>query len=328
MALQTSISNALDHAGDEARLDKEAKKIFSHLSILAPLMRMCIPEFTGLTDQYIIENCFVDTPQISTMAVNQDENDLLDGDVKVTQMNSEENSEDEHTIFYDIRFTAKAPASGKLIRLIINLEIQAIDKRRYRIVTRGIYYGARMISAQYGTVFTRQNYQDIQKVYSIWICPDSYRKQNSITVYRINEEVLLGDATVDQHDYDKMQVIVITLDQDGTNADNPLIRFLSLLLSSNLSLESRKTTLEEEYRIQMDEHLTEEMSAVCNLGEGIAMRSRAQGMTQGEERLGALIDRMMKAGRISDAQRAATDPVYREEQYKVYNIDQKSVPML
>ena len=50
-------------------------------------------------------------------------------------------------------------------------------------------------------------------------------------------------------------------------------------------------------------------------------------MTQGEERLGALIDRMMKAGRISDAQRAATDPVYREEQYKVYNIDQKSVPM-
>ena len=95
--LQTSISNALDHAGDEARFDKEAKKIFSHLSILAPLMRMCIPEFSGYTDQYIIENCFVDTPQISAVAVNQDEDGLLDGDARVTQMNSEESSKDEHT---------------------------------------------------------------------------------------------------------------------------------------------------------------------------------------------------------------------------------------
>ena len=139
MALQTSIANAPDHAGDEAKLDKEAKKIFSHLSILAPLMRMCIPEFAGLTDQFIIDNCFVDAPQISAITVNQDEKGLLDGDARVTMMNSEESSEDERTIFYDIRFTAKVPDSGKLIRLIINVEIQAIDKQKYRVVTRGIY---------------------------------------------------------------------------------------------------------------------------------------------------------------------------------------------
>ena len=79
----------------------------------------------------------------------------------------------------------------------------------------------------------------------------------------------------------------------------------------------------------MDEQLTEEMSAMCNLGEGIALRNRelgmAQGMAQGEERFRALVDSMLKAGRIDDLQRVVSDPVYREEQYKVFNIGQESV---
>ena len=87
--------------------------------------------------------------------------------------------------------------------------------------------------------------------------------------------------------------------------------------------------MKEEYRIQMDEQLTEEMSAMCNLGEGIALRNRelgmAQGMAQGEERFRALVDSMLKAGRIDDLQRVVSDPVYREEQYKVFNIGQESV---
>ena len=97
-------------------------------------------------------------------------------------------------------------------------------------------------------------------------------------------------------------------------------------------MESRKTTLEEEYRIQIDEQLSEEMSAVCNLAEGIARMNRAQGMAQGmaqgraqgEEMLGTLVNKMLSIGRVEDAKRAATDPAYREEQYKVYNIGQES----
>ena len=74
----------------------------------------------------------------------------------------------------------------------------------------------------------------------------------------------------------------------------------------------------------MDEQLTEETSAVCNLGEGIALRNRELGMVQGEERFRALVDSMLKAGRIDDLQRVVSDPVYREEQYKDFNIGQES----
>ena len=83
----------------------------------------------------------------------------------------------------------------------------------------------------------------------------------------------------------------------------------------------------------MDEQLTEETSAVCNLGEGIALRNRelgmaqgmAQGIAQGEERVCILFNRLMEAGRIDDARRVMVDSVYREEQYKVFNIGQGSV---
>ena len=83
--------------------------------------------------------------------------------------------------------------------------------------------------------------------------------------------------------------------------------------------------MKDEYRIQMDEQLTEEMSAVCNLGEGIALRNRELGIAQGEERVCILLDSLMEAGRIDDARRVVVDPVYREEQYKVFNIGQESV---
>ena len=62
MALQTSITNTLDNVGDEANLDRNVKKIFSHEAVLAPLMRMCIPEFRNFSDEYIVENCFAEKP--------------------------------------------------------------------------------------------------------------------------------------------------------------------------------------------------------------------------------------------------------------------------
>ena len=185
--MQTSIANTLDFAGEEALLDRQAKRFFSHEAVLAPLMRMCIPEFAGFSDEYIIRNCFEEKPEISSFPVNQDEGVRLDGNQRITQMNSEDSAVGERTIHYDIRFTAKLPNNGALIKLIFNIEIQVDDQLKYKVVTRGIYYGARLISAQYGTVFTNQDYHKLQKVYSIWICSESAAQLHSITEYKIQQ---------------------------------------------------------------------------------------------------------------------------------------------
>ncbi len=96
---------------------------------------------------------------------------------------------------YDIRFYATAPASGDLIGLIINVEAQNDFYTGYPLIKRGLYYCSRLISAQYGTEFAEGHYEDIKKVYSIWICMNPPKnRQNSITRYYIAEENIIGDV--------------------------------------------------------------------------------------------------------------------------------------
>lgn len=331
--MQTSIANSLDNAGDEAKLDRNVKKIFSHEAVLAPLMRMCIPEFQGFTDEYIVANCFTEKPEFSKIAVHQDEGGKLDGNQRITQMNSEDNASNEQVIHYDIRFTAIVPDSGQKIKVVVNLEIQNDRNLGYRMVTRGLYYCSRMISAQYGTVFTHQEYDRIQKVYSIWICPDSESKKNSITEYTVQETNRLGNNVQDRKAYDKLQVIIITLGPGGLDSVDELIRYLSLLLSNEKPLDERKKQLEDEYRIEMTYELGKEMSSVCNLGEAIALKNREEGRiegrnegriegrSEGENRLGRLITKLMASGRSpEEITKAANDPKYREMLYAEFGI--------
>lgn len=52
----------------------------------------------------------------------------------------------------------------------------AYDAEMKNILTRrGIYYAARLITSQKGTVFKNDDYNAIKKVYSIWICTQGYR---------------------------------------------------------------------------------------------------------------------------------------------------------
>ena len=85
---------------------------------------------------------------------------------------------------YDIRFFAIAPVSGELIRLIINIEAQNDFLSGLSIDKKGNLLLQRMISAQYGTEFTNSHYENIKKVYSIWICMNPPKsRENSITRY-------------------------------------------------------------------------------------------------------------------------------------------------
>ena len=143
--------------------------------------------------QYICDNCLKEEAEVSTHAVHQDELDKdnkLDGDERVEGMNTESNSIQEHTIYYDIRLPAFLPKSNEIVRLILNLEIQLDDTPGYPIVKRGFYYCGRMVSEQYGTVFTDEHYEKLEKVYSIWICPDPAKKRkNGIFKYHTIEDI-------------------------------------------------------------------------------------------------------------------------------------------
>lgn len=173
----------IDLAADRARYDECAKKLLTYKAVIAWILKSCTKEFSQYSVKFICDNCLKENIEISSRAVHQDQPDrsglLLNGNERIDSLNSEAVAIKDQTVYYDIRFKAYIPNSTEPVQLIINLEIQLNDTPGYPLVTRGFYYCARMISEQYGTVFTGEQYEKLQKVYSIWICPDPAKKRRN-----------------------------------------------------------------------------------------------------------------------------------------------------
>ena len=68
------------------------------------------------------------------------------GKLIITGDSTESRIPGEGTITYDIRFRVYVPGQGsrETVKLLMNVEAQKKFYLKYRIVTRGIFYGARM----------------------------------------------------------------------------------------------------------------------------------------------------------------------------------------
>ena len=281
--MTTGMASLVDAAGSGAKLDSCAKRLLSFKSVVAWVLKYAVKEFSHLDVEYIAENCISDV-SVSEKAVDQDRSDRLDGDEMVEAMDSGSVSINEGAVYYDLRLKARVPGDDEDIFLIVNLEVQNDDNLKYSLVTRGIYYAARMISEQNGTVFTNMDYQKIRKVYSIWICPEKAgRKNDGIVRYSITKEDVLGKSFIREKNYDKMVVEVIKLGKDSLDPRNPLIGLLSTIFSETLSPEMKKRILEERYGIAMTKELESEVNEMCNLSTAILNKGLRTGLEEGRK---------------------------------------------
>lgn len=147
-------------------------------------------EYKDCSIRDIADHYIEGIPEISQREVHRDEAPASDPG-KIRGENTEDKAVNEGIVRYDIMFRAILPQGQEKIELIINIEAQKDFYPGYPLIKRGIYYGCRMISSQYGTIFTNSHYEKIQKVYSIWICfnPPEKRK-NSINIYSVKEKIL------------------------------------------------------------------------------------------------------------------------------------------
>lgn len=99
--------------------------------------------------------------------------------LRVTGQQTEDKSETEGAVFYDIRFNALAPADGHPIRLIINVEAQNDFHPGYPLLKRAIYYCSRLISSQYGSVFVKSHYENPKGLFYL----DLYSAHKKLVVY-------------------------------------------------------------------------------------------------------------------------------------------------
>ena len=146
MVEQTGIANTIDTADKEAQYDDCVKKLLAKKIILAWIMKECVPEFKQFSIQQIAKDCIEGEPEVSKVAVDQDEMDYMEivADESIEGMNTEDNSIKEGRVFYDIKFSAVVPDSQEPVQLIINIEAQKDDKTPYPLIKRAIYYVSRM----------------------------------------------------------------------------------------------------------------------------------------------------------------------------------------
>ena len=270
MKQNTTLSKSIDIIAEKAKYDAACKKVLAEKIILAWIMKHTMKEYQDYPVEEIAEKYIEGIPEISQVPVLPDETNST----KISGTGVEDVTVTEGTITYDIRFRAILPVTKEHIGMIINVEAQNDFYPGYPIVKRGIYYCGRMISAQYGTVFTKSHYEKLQKVYSIWICmkPPTERK-NSITEYSFIEKNRIGNVKEAVENYDLMTTILICLGSVGECEDNnDLIRMLDVLLSEELPAKDKKEILEQEYQIPMTEEMEEEVEQMCNLSDGVEQR--------------------------------------------------------
>lgn len=315
MKAESTLARTISTAGEKAAYDNVCKRLLANREILAWIMKSCLSEYRECSIQEIADRYIEGEPEISMISVHRDETAKIP---MIKGENTEDTSINEGTITYDIRFHAIAPKSGELITLIIDVEAQNDFYPGYPLVTRSVYYCCRMISAQYNTEFTNSHYEEIKKVYSIFICinPPGYRK-NTINRYSIREENVVGDVREEMSSYDLITAVIVCIGDVGDESEHTpgILRLLEVLLSSKRPPDNKKQILESEFAIKMTEELDKEVSDMCNLSKGVEERGIRMGMQQGAqqamlnsiqnlmETMNLAADKAMDALRIPDEDR-------------------------
>ena len=288
--METQMAGSISRLDGSMSQDAVFKDILAYKDVLAHIMKTCVVEYRDCTIPEImsyIEN----EPEVGQSGVHPDETNPP----RIQGLATESSSTTEARVVYDVRFSAVAPGEDGKIGLIINIEAQGKYHPGYPLVKRALYYCGRMLSAQYGSVFTQSHYEALRKVYSIWICSHPpLERENTITSYAVEERPLVGNVTEPVRHYDLLNVTMICLGSPEGARYGGLLRMLEVLFKGRCTPGQVIQILEEEYDFSSARNMEGTVTAVCNLSQGFIEEGRERGMKEGRER-------GMKEGRAQGA---------------------------
>ncbi len=276
----TNLKDSLDLVKGKEMYDGNIKRILSEKSILARILKETVEEVKDLDYDEIVA-CIGSEILIGKVRL---ENSLQG---KIDILSEEDYYINEGKITYDIRFDFYLKKAGKShnkdkkrIKLLINIEAQKKFNPGYDLVPRGIFYCARMISSQLGREIINNNYDDVCKVYSIWICMKTPKDvENAIFSYSLKEKMIYGKKTRDFRS-DLLTVVMVCLPGE-INEEHTLQNMLRVLLDGKVSPEKKEKILFNEYGIEMNDNMKKEARYMCNLSDLVEERGIQKGMEKG-----------------------------------------------
>ena len=181
-------------------------------------------------------------------------------------MNTENAEINEGLVRFDIIFYVRM--KDGISQVIVNVEAQKDEPASYHILNRAVFYVSRLISSQMERDFVKTNYNDIRRVFSIWVCMNM--DENSMAYVHLAKDDLLGSYPW-KGGIDLLNIVLIGIANELPEHDDKyeLHRLLSTLLSMGLTVDEKLGIIEKEYSISVDDRMREDVSAMCNLSQGI-----------------------------------------------------------
>ena len=168
-------------------------------------------------------------------------------------------------------------------QIIINVEAQKDEPSKYDILNRAVFYVSRLISSQKERDFKNSDYNNIKKVYSIWVCMNI--SENCMNYIHLVNENILGSYKW-KGDIGLLNIVMIGLSEKLPEHDKnyELHRLLGTLLSNELTAKEKLNIIGNEYDIPIEEKFREDVDIMCNLSQGVKEKGIAIGESIGEER--------------------------------------------
>ncbi len=286
------LGTTLYAAEKREQYDDAVKNLLADVQIIAWILRDATEEFNAMSVDDIIP--YIENPYVSQISV-------MPGLTykSIEGLPTESKIVGEGAVYYDVRFFAKIPHSEntKSFRIIVDLEGQKSPKPGYSIPTRGIAYGCRMISEQFGRNVIDGDYDSLDKVYSIWLIFNCNRRiANTIVSYTIKPQFVYGKSKQTER-YDLIEVITINIPKEGSlekaaNKPSKLHEMLYDVFVEEKPAEEKIKLVEKKYNL-VSESLERRMNVMCNLSEAVS-----ESATKRTQR--ATIIRMFEKGKAID----------------------------
>ena len=265
--MDTEIKNAVNAADKDAQYDDRAKRLLGNKSILAHILVKTVDEFKGMDPKdavsYIEGEPFIGVVPVEPglTKVDKEKNGQ-----RIVGLNTENAEINEGLIRFDIIFYVRM--KDGISQVIVNVEAQKDEPTSYHILNRAVFYVSRLVSSQKERDFVKTNYNDIKRVFSIWVCMNM--DENSMDYVHLTDDKLLGSYPW-KGGLDLLNIVLIGIANELPEHDDKyeLHRLLSTLLSAELTVDEKLGIIKTEYSIPVDEKLRKDMSAMCNLSQGI-----------------------------------------------------------
>ena len=269
--MNTELKNAVKAADLKAQYDARVKRLVGHKRVLAQILIKTVDEFKGMNPK-TVANCIEGTPYISTVPVEPGlTNAVLDKNgQRIVGFNTESQEINEGLARFDIVFYVRM--RDGISQIIVNIEAQKNKPVTYKILNRAIFYVSRLISSQKERDFWHSDYDDIKRVFSIWICMNM--DMNSMSYIHLMKEDIVNEYDWEGN-INLLNIVLLGVTNEVPKREEryELHRLISTLLSNEIEAEEKLNMIELEYQIPVSEELREEVNLMCNLSEGIEERA-------------------------------------------------------